>query len=116
MSLILSPFLLISDWLITPRSHAIFTLSIEARSKADGKLVSVSKFHMVDLAGSERQKKTKAKGMYACPLYLYPLRTGSRERPSWMLNIDIKSELDSAQKILCSPNFNVIRLLSPTAT
>ena len=36
-------------------------------------------------------KKTKAKGMYACPLYLYPLRTGSRERPSWMLNIDIKS-------------------------
>ena len=36
-------------------------------------------------------KKSKAKGMYACPLYLYPLRTGSRERPSWMLNIDIKS-------------------------
>jgi len=44
------------------RSHAIFTLTIEARSKTDGKLVSVSKFHMVDLAGSERQKKTKAKG------------------------------------------------------
>jgi dynein heavy chain len=37
------------------------------------------------------QKKSKAKGIYACPLYLYPLRTGSRERPSWMLNIDIKS-------------------------
>ena len=36
-------------------------------------------------------EKTKAKGMYECPLYLYPLRTGSRERPSWMLNIDIKS-------------------------
>ena len=36
-------------------------------------------------------KKSKAKGMYACPLYLYPLRTGSRERPSWMLNIEIKS-------------------------
>merc|ERR1711988_78289 len=36
-------------------------------------------------------KKSKAKGMYACPLYLYPLRTGSRERPSWMLNIDLKS-------------------------
>jgi len=36
-------------------------------------------------------KKTKAKGMYQCPLYLYPLRTGSRERPSWMLNIDVKS-------------------------
>ena len=36
-------------------------------------------------------KKSKAKGMYACPLYLYPLRTGSRERPSWMLNLDLKS-------------------------
>ena len=36
-------------------------------------------------------KKSKAKGMYACPLYLYPLRTGSRERPSWMLNIEIRS-------------------------
>jgi len=36
-------------------------------------------------------KKSKSKGIYACPLYLYPLRTGSRERPSWMLNIDIKS-------------------------
>ena len=45
-----------------PRSHAIFTLSIEARSKVDGKALTVSKFHMVDLAGSERQKKTKAKG------------------------------------------------------
>ena len=44
------------------RSHAIFTLSIEARSKSDGKALTVSKFHMVDLAGSERQKKTKAKG------------------------------------------------------
>ena len=44
------------------RSHAIFTLSIEARSKVDGKALTVSKFHMVDLAGSERQKKTKAKG------------------------------------------------------
>merc|ERR1719322_286409 len=44
------------------RSHAIFTLSIEARNKSDGRALTVSKFHMVDLAGSERQKKTKAKG------------------------------------------------------
>ena len=44
------------------RSHAIFTLSIEAKPKSDPKAVTVSKFHLVDLAGSERQKKTKAKG------------------------------------------------------
>ena len=26
-------------------------------------------------------KKAAKKGIYICPLYLYPLRTGSRERP-----------------------------------
>ena len=45
------------------RSHAIFTLGIEAKPKADPKSVMVSKFHLVDLAGSERQKKTKANGV-----------------------------------------------------
>eukprot|EP00092_Neocalanus_flemingeri_P020290 GFUD01021979.1.p1 GENE.GFUD01021979.1~~GFUD01021979.1.p1 ORF type:complete len:1250 (+),score=420.04 GFUD01021979.1:230-3979(+) len=44
------------------RSHAIFTLGVEAKPKADPKAVTISKFHLVDLAGSERQKKTKAKG------------------------------------------------------
>ena len=43
------------------RSHAIFTLCIEAKPKSDPKSVTISKFHLVDLAGSERQKKTKAK-------------------------------------------------------
>ncbi|KAL3916097.1 MAG: hypothetical protein SGPRY_006965, partial [Prymnesium sp.] len=36
-------------------------------------------------------KKSKAKGVYQCPSYLYPLRTGSRERPSFMIAIDLKS-------------------------
>ena len=36
-------------------------------------------------------KKSKAKGVYVCPLYLYPLRTGSRERPSFMLPLELKS-------------------------
>merc|ERR1719341_568129 len=44
------------------RSHAIFTLGVEAKPKSDPKAVTISKFHLVDLAGSERQKKTKAKG------------------------------------------------------
>merc|ERR1712133_299603 len=37
-------------------------MGIEARSKSDGKALTMSKFHLVDLAGSERQKKTKAQG------------------------------------------------------
>jgi len=35
---------------------------------------------------STRRKK---KDMYETPLYLYPRRTGSRERPSYMLSLDI---------------------------
>ena len=34
------------------RSHAIFTLSIEAKPKADPKAMTISKFHLVNLAGS----------------------------------------------------------------
>lgn len=36
-------------------------------------------------------KKRIQKGIYLCPLYMYPLRTGSRERPSFMINVDLKS-------------------------
>ena len=34
---------------------------------------------------------TKGKGTYQCPLYMYPVRTGSRERPSFMIMVDLKS-------------------------
>ncbi|GIM07381.1 hypothetical protein Vretimale_11536 [Volvox reticuliferus] len=36
-------------------------------------------------------KKRTAKGIYVCPLYLYPVRTGTRERPSFMINVDLRS-------------------------
>lgn len=36
-------------------------------------------------------KKKGAKGIYSCPCYYYPLRTGSRERPSYMITVDLKS-------------------------
>jgi dynein heavy chain len=32
-----------------------------------------------------------AKNTYECPLYLYPMRTGTRERPSYMLTITLPS-------------------------
>lgn len=38
----------------------------------------------------ENKKKTQ-KGIYLCPLYMYPIRTGSRERPSFMIFVDLKS-------------------------
>ncbi|KAF4323742.1 hypothetical protein BBO99_00000832 [Phytophthora kernoviae] len=36
-------------------------------------------------------KKKSAKGLYSCPLYMYPLRTGTRERPSFMITVDLKA-------------------------
>ncbi|KAI5057584.1 hypothetical protein GOP47_0027599 [Adiantum capillus-veneris] len=36
-------------------------------------------------------KKKPTKGIYMCPLYLYPIRTGSRERPSFLLYVTLKS-------------------------
>ncbi|KAH0626149.1 hypothetical protein JD844_000942 [Phrynosoma platyrhinos] len=44
------------------RSHAIFTMSIDQKSKSDMNTSLRCKLHLVDLAGSERQKKTKAEG------------------------------------------------------
>ena len=38
----------------------------------------------------ENKKRTQ-KGIYVSPLYMYPVRTGSRERPSFMINVDLKS-------------------------
>merc|ERR1719215_2459426 len=42
------------------------------------------------------RKKTVTEGIYQCPLYLYPLRTGSRERPSFMIWVDLKAGAYSA--------------------
>jgi len=37
------------------------------------------------------RKKAASDGIYMCPLYLYPIRTGSRERPSFMIWVELKS-------------------------
>ncbi|KAM7349272.1 kinesin-like protein 3A isoform 2-T2 [Cochliomyia hominivorax] len=44
------------------RSHAIFTVTLQATKKDESRSVTTSKFHLVDLAGSERSKKTGATG------------------------------------------------------
>lgn len=42
------------------------------------------------------KKKNVTDGIYSCPLYYYPIRTGSRERPSFMIWIDVKSGAHTA--------------------
>lgn len=39
----------------------------------------------------DNKRGRQGKGLYACPLYMYPVRTGTRERPSFMINVDLKS-------------------------
>ena len=41
--------------------------------------------------GKKEKKREKKQGTYQCPLYMYPVRTGSRERPSFMIMVDLKS-------------------------
>lgn len=45
------------------RSHAIFILHVEKRSRETGTTLCASKLCLVDLAGSERLKRTKASGL-----------------------------------------------------
>ena len=42
-------------------------------------------------------KKKVGKGTYMCPLYMYPLRTGSRERPSYVATVELKSGLGTPE-------------------
>ena len=41
-------------------------------------------------------KKKVLKGFYSCPLYMYPIRTGTRERPSYVVSVDLKNGKGSA--------------------
>jgi dynein heavy chain len=36
------------------------------------------------------EKKKQNKGSYVCPIYMYPIRSGTRERPSYVSSIDLK--------------------------
>ncbi|CAJ1327218.1 unnamed protein product [Effrenium voratum] len=44
------------------------------------------------------RKKASMDGIYQCPLYLYPIRTGTRERPSFMIWVDLKAGNFSADQ------------------
>jgi dynein heavy chain len=41
-------------------------------------------------------KKKAPRGTYSCPMYMYPLRTGTRERPSFVLMVHLKSGQQSS--------------------
>jgi dynein heavy chain len=36
-------------------------------------------------------KKKSNKGFYTCPLYIFPIRSGTRERPSFIIAMELKS-------------------------
>jgi len=36
-------------------------------------------------------KKKASKGTYICPMYMYPVRTGTRERPSFVIEVELRS-------------------------
>jgi dynein heavy chain len=46
---------------------------------------------IVHFKPSDAKKKRNPSELYQCPLYMYPVRTGSRERPSFMVFVDLKA-------------------------
>jgi len=42
------------------------------------------------------KKKVVTDGIYSCPVYLYPIRTGTRERPSFMTWLELRSGQNSS--------------------
>lgn len=36
-------------------------------------------------------KRRAAKGFYTCPLYMYPIRSGTRERPSYVVSVELRA-------------------------
>jgi len=44
---------------------------------------------VVHFKPAERKRKANSKNVYECPLYMYPVRTGSRERPSFIAMIEL---------------------------
>lgn len=51
---------------------------------------NVPLIHFKPIVVSETKKKA-IKNIYKCPCYYYPVRTGSRERPSFILTVELKS-------------------------
>jgi len=45
----------------------------------------------------ESRKKSTGKGIYSCPLYYYPIRSGTRERPSFVIAVDLKTGAQDAE-------------------
>lgn len=35
-------------------------------------------------------KRKTLKGYYTCPVYMYPIRSGTRERPSYVVSVELK--------------------------
>jgi dynein heavy chain len=53
-------------------------------------------FHPVEV------KKKVVKGINSCPVYMYPIRTGSRERPSYTISVHLKTGGHDGAAILLS--------------
>jgi dynein axonemal heavy chain len=42
-------------------------------------------------------RRKPPKGTYRCPMYMYPIRTGTRERPSYVISVDLKAGHKSSE-------------------
>jgi dynein heavy chain len=50
----------------------------------------ISNMPIIHFKPVEGKRNRVVKGFYSCPLYMYPVRTGTRERPSYVVSCDLR--------------------------
>jgi dynein heavy chain len=45
--------------------------------------------HLKPLVNEGKVKQKKGQALYQCPTYMYPIRTGQREKPSFMFMVNL---------------------------
>lgn len=56
----------------------------------------ISNMPIIHFKPTEGKRKADRKGYYTCPLYMYPVRSGTRERPSYVASVELRAGKFSA--------------------
>ena len=51
----------------------------------------ISPMPIIHFKPTEGKRKADRKGYYTCPLYMYPVRSGTRERPSYVASVELRA-------------------------
>lgn len=66
--------------------------------------------HMKPVISEGKVKQKKGQALYQCPTYMYPIRTGVREKPSFMFIVNLPCKpVNTQQGLVVDTDFYVKR-------